>query len=439
MVASDRVSVFDVVLPDEIPDKGRVLTGLSQFWFDQTARHRAEPRDLVRPHRLPGDRRRRRRAGRCSCARRGRSGSSASCAATCSAAAGRSTQEQGTVGGFAVPAGLRQAEQLPEPLFTPTTKAESGHDLPLTARRGDRRSSARDVYEQLRDLSLAALRVRRRARATTAASILADTKFEFGELDGEILVIDEMMTPDSSRYWPADEYARRRVAAVVRQAVRARLHGQHRLGPRAARAAHAARRDREHRARATARPTSSSPARASTTGSDPRATYDVGRYDRRDDGVRSSRRGDAPARDRRSGGRDRRAGAARARLHERRRRCTSARRSGSSSTRPTPTHARAQVEEMCERLLANPVIEAYEVTISHGARADESRASASCCSPARTASSTSSGRSSSSARPAEILWHGDDDDAAASTRSSSPAVSRTATTCAPARSRGSRR
>ena len=119
-------------------------------------------------------------------------------------------QEQGTVGGFPVPAGLQQAERLPEPLFTPTTKAESGPRPAAHRRRGDRRSSAPTVYEQLRDLSLAALRVRRAARAHECGLILADTKFEFGELDGEILVIDEMMTPDSSRYWPAEAVPRRR-------------------------------------------------------------------------------------------------------------------------------------------------------------------------------------------------------------------------------------
>jgi len=111
---------------------------------------------------------------------------------------------QGTVGGFAVPPGLRQAEQLPEPLFTPTTKAEEGHDLSLTA------SEAADLvgaalYERLRDLSLK-LYSFGAAHARDRGVILADTKFEFGLLDDELLVIDEMMTPDSSRYWPADAY-----------------------------------------------------------------------------------------------------------------------------------------------------------------------------------------------------------------------------------------
>ena len=113
--------------------------------------------------------------------------------------------ERGTVGGFAVPAGLQQAERLPEPLFTPTTKAESGHDLPLTASEAAELVGA-DVYEQLRDLSIRIYDAGRGARATSSGLVLADTKFEFGELDGEIIVIDEMMTPDSSRYWPLDAY-----------------------------------------------------------------------------------------------------------------------------------------------------------------------------------------------------------------------------------------
>ena len=211
MVASDRVSVFDVVLPDEIPDKGRVLTALSTFWFDQTADLVPEPRDLVRPHRLPRDRRPESRAGRCSCARPGRSGSSASCAATCSARRGASTRRRARSAASPLPAGLRQAERLPEPLFTPTTKAETGHDLPLTDAEAVALVGA-DVYEQLRDLSLRLYEFGA-AHAGERGLILADTKFEFGELDGELLVIDEMMTPDSSRYWPR----RRRTASARRR------------------------------------------------------------------------------------------------------------------------------------------------------------------------------------------------------------------------------
>src|SRR5207302_6883219 len=112
--------------------------------------------------------------------------------------------ERGTVGGIAAPAGLRQADRLPVPFFTPTTKAETGHDVPLTADEASNLVGG-DVYEQVRDVSLRLYDAGARY-AESRGVILADTKFEFGELDGDILVIDEMMTPDSSRYWPNDEY-----------------------------------------------------------------------------------------------------------------------------------------------------------------------------------------------------------------------------------------
>jgi len=203
MVASDRISVFDVVLPDEIPDKGRVLTGLSSFWFEHTADVAANHLVSCDPTDFPetaGDVDGRAmlvlatRPVRMECVVRGYVFGSG----------WKEYSERGTVGGFRVPAGLRQAERLPEPLFTPTTKADAGHDLPLTkdeaiALVGEER------YERLRDLSLRLYGLGA-AHAHECGIILADTKFEFGERDGELLVIDELMTPDSSRYWPADEY-----------------------------------------------------------------------------------------------------------------------------------------------------------------------------------------------------------------------------------------
>ncbi|HYL50940.1 MAG TPA: phosphoribosylaminoimidazolesuccinocarboxamide synthase [Acidimicrobiia bacterium] len=203
MVASDRVSVFDVVLPDEIPDKGRVLTALSSFWFDHTrhivANHviSCDPTDFPP---MSGDVSgratlvRATRPIRLECVVRGY-------------VFGHGWQEyteRGTVGGFVAPAGLRQADRLPVPLFTPTTKAETGHDESLTA---DEAASlvGRDVYEELRDASLRLYDAGAR-HAESRGVILADTKFEFGDLDGDIVVIDEMMTPDSSRYWPKDAY-----------------------------------------------------------------------------------------------------------------------------------------------------------------------------------------------------------------------------------------
>jgi phosphoribosylaminoimidazole-succinocarboxamide synthase len=203
MVASDRVSVFDVVLPDEIPDKGRVLTGVSQYWFDQTAmivgNHviSSDPTDFPETAGDVGGRAmlvRATRPIRLECVVRG----------YLFGGGWKEYTERGTVGGFSVAAGLRQAEQLPEPLFTPSTKAESGHDVSLTASEAAELVGP-DVYERLRDLSIRIYTLGA-ARAHENGLVLADTKFEFGELDGEIIAIDEMMTPDSSRYWPLDAY-----------------------------------------------------------------------------------------------------------------------------------------------------------------------------------------------------------------------------------------
>jgi phosphoribosylaminoimidazole-succinocarboxamide synthase len=204
MVASDRISVFDVVLPDLIPDKGRVLTALSYFWFTQT-------RDVAPNHVITCD--------------------PTDFPETAGAVAGRAMRvksarpvrlecivrgylfgggwseytERGTVGGLVVPAGLRQADKLPTPLFTPTTKAELGqHDLPVTADEAVGLVGA-GVYEQVKDLSLRLYEHGAR-HAASRGVILADTKFEFGERNGRVVVIDEMMTPDSSRYWPQDAY-----------------------------------------------------------------------------------------------------------------------------------------------------------------------------------------------------------------------------------------
>jgi phosphoribosylaminoimidazole-succinocarboxamide synthase len=203
MVASDRISVFDVVLPDPIPDKGRVLTGLSHFWFARTE-------DIVPNHVIScdpfdfpetaGD-----VAGRATLVRETRP-IRLECVVRGYVFGGGWSEyrETGTVGGFAVPAGLKQAGRLPAPLFTPSTKAESGHDMPVTAEEAVD-LVGRDVYNRVKDVSIQLYEFGA-AHAESCGLILADTKFEFGELDGDILVIDEMMTPDSSRYWPTDAY-----------------------------------------------------------------------------------------------------------------------------------------------------------------------------------------------------------------------------------------
>jgi phosphoribosylaminoimidazole-succinocarboxamide synthase len=204
VVASDRISVFDVVLEDLIPDKGRVLTALSTFWFERTG-HLApnhlvssDPTDL--PETAGPD-----VAGRAMLVRAARP-IRLECVARgyLFGAAWDAYEETGAVFGHALPAGLRQAERLPEPLFTPTTKAEEGHDLPLSETEAIDLVGA-DVFEQVRDLSLAIYSFGA-AHAESHGLLLADTKLEFGVVDGTMMVIDEMLTPDSSRYWAADEH-----------------------------------------------------------------------------------------------------------------------------------------------------------------------------------------------------------------------------------------
>ncbi len=204
VVASDRISVFDVVLPDEIADKGRVLTALSTFWFDQTA-------SLVPNHVISSDPTdfpetagpgvagramlvRAARPVRLECVARGYLFGSA----------WDEYQASGTVGGHRVPSGLRRAERLPEPVFTTTTKAEVGHDEPLDAAQAAA-LVGEDVFEACRVATLAVYELVA-AHAEAHGLLLADTKLEFGTIDDELIVIDELCTPDSSRYWSADEY-----------------------------------------------------------------------------------------------------------------------------------------------------------------------------------------------------------------------------------------
>lgn len=206
LVASDRVSVFDVVLPDLIPDKGRVLTAISSFWFDRVAdllpNHviSVDPADFPAEARPDAD-------GRAMLVRR-TNPVQMECIARGYLFGGAWTEyrEHGTVQGRTMPTGMREAEQLPEMLFTPTTKAESGHDLPMSdAEAID--AVGEDTFTRLKDVALA-IYERGATYSLERGIILADTKFEFGiASDGEILLIDEVLTPDSSRYWPAEDYA----------------------------------------------------------------------------------------------------------------------------------------------------------------------------------------------------------------------------------------
>jgi phosphoribosylaminoimidazole-succinocarboxamide synthase len=204
VVASDRISVFDVVLPDEVPDKGRALTALATFWFERTAdvwpNHvvSSDPTDF--PETAGPE-----VAGRAMLVRAARP-IRLECIARgyLFGSAWSEYEATGTVNGVALRSGMRQAERLDEPIFTSTTKAEAGHDEPVTDVEAAALVGA-DVFEQVRDATLAIYRVGA-AHAADSGLILADTKLEFGTVDKELLVIDELMTCDSSRYWSAEEY-----------------------------------------------------------------------------------------------------------------------------------------------------------------------------------------------------------------------------------------
>jgi phosphoribosylaminoimidazole-succinocarboxamide synthase len=223
LVATDRISAFDVVLPTEIPDKGRVLTGLSRFWFAETAA-------IVPNHLLstdPGDDPDLR--GRVMLCRRTEViPIEAVVRGYLSGSAWKEYEAGGAVCGIRLAPGLRDSDRLPEPIFTPATKAELGaHDenIDFEAMAG---RVGRDVAERVRDV---ALRLYRHAAAVTEAAgiLLADTKFEFGidPSNGELLLIDEALTPDSSRFWDAATYQPGRAqASFDKQYVRDWLEGQ---------------------------------------------------------------------------------------------------------------------------------------------------------------------------------------------------------------------
>jgi phosphoribosylaminoimidazole-succinocarboxamide synthase len=208
IVATDRISAFDYVLGSGIPDKGRVLTQLSRFWFDRT-RHIVDNHLLsVDADRFPAalSRSRDLLAGRAMLVRRTRP-LPIECVARgyLSGSGWKDYRATGEVCGIPLPAGLVESDRLPRPIFTPATKAESGHDLNISF---DRAASlvGRDLLERLERLTLDLYQFGV-SHAESCGIILADTKFEFGLTSaGELLLIDEMMTPDSSRYWPQDTY-----------------------------------------------------------------------------------------------------------------------------------------------------------------------------------------------------------------------------------------
>ena len=206
IVATDRLSAFDVVLPTPIPDKGRVLTQLSMFWFEKLAD--IVPHHVISAMEFPGELAPYRDSldGRAMLVRRTEPIPIECVARGYLCGSGwKDYQKTGTVCGIPLPAGLRESDRLPEPLFTPSTKATTGHDENISFAETVTRVG-RPLAERLRDTSLA---IYRRAAEYAAARgiIIADTKFEFGLIGEQLIWIDEALTPDSSRFWPGDQYA----------------------------------------------------------------------------------------------------------------------------------------------------------------------------------------------------------------------------------------
>ncbi len=202
MVASDRISTYDAVHPTPIPDKGKVLTGLSVFWFEKTAEILANHL-LSTSEGVPVEARGRALAVRrlrmlpVECVVRG----------YITGSGWKDYQASGAVSGIALPAGLSESEQLPEPIFTPSTKAEEGHDEAIDFDRAAELVGDRELMERVRDSSIE-LYSFAADHARERGVILADTKFEFGlDEHGELVLGDEVLTPDSSRYWPAEGFA----------------------------------------------------------------------------------------------------------------------------------------------------------------------------------------------------------------------------------------
>ncbi len=205
IVATDRLSAFDVVMATPIPDKGRVLTQLSLFWF--ALLHDVIPNHVLSATQFPApfDRFSDELAGRSmvvqktqplpiECVARG----------YLSGSGWKEYRDSGKVCGIALPPGLKESDKLPQPIFTPATKASSGHDENISFERAAE-LLGRPLAEKVRDITLEIYR-RAAAYAEPRGILLADTKFEFGQLHGELIWIDEALTPDSSRFWPATQY-----------------------------------------------------------------------------------------------------------------------------------------------------------------------------------------------------------------------------------------
>jgi len=214
IIASDRISVFDVVLPSGIPDKGSVLNQISAFWFENTSdiipnhllevihdtaaldAYLPEASRFAYPDYLLGRSMIVRKAERINIewVIRG----------YITGSAWEEYSKSGTIQGMPAPAGLQESQELPEPLFTPTTKAETGHDMPMTMEEV-RNITGETILEEMKEKSLAIYTFARQY-ARDRGIIIADTKMEFGLDDGKLILIDELLTPDSSRFWDAEQY-----------------------------------------------------------------------------------------------------------------------------------------------------------------------------------------------------------------------------------------
>ncbi|MCX7794084.1 MAG: phosphoribosylaminoimidazolesuccinocarboxamide synthase [Thermodesulfovibrionales bacterium] len=207
IIATDRVSAFDVVLPDPIPDKGRVLTQISIYWFNQM-------KDIIENHIIATDvkdypqelhKYRELLEGRSMLVKKAKP-LTVECIVRgyLSGSGWKEYKEKGTVCGIKLPSGLLESSKLEEPIFTPSTKAEEGHDVNITFEEMEK-IVGEELAQKLRDISL---RIYKKARdmAEKKGIIIADTKMEFGIHDGKLILIDELLTPDSSRFWSIRDY-----------------------------------------------------------------------------------------------------------------------------------------------------------------------------------------------------------------------------------------
>jgi len=207
IISSDRISCFDVVLPNGIPDKGKVLTALSVFWFDYI-------KDIIPNHLITADVNDfPKETQKYKDALKDRSmlvKKSEPIPVECvvrgylSGSGWKEYKKTQSICGVKLPAGLKESEKLPEPIFTPSTKEETGHDINVTQKHVED-SIGKELTDKLKETSIAIYK-KASEYARTRGIIIADTKFEFGMYEGKLILIDEVLTPDSSRFWPADEY-----------------------------------------------------------------------------------------------------------------------------------------------------------------------------------------------------------------------------------------